>query len=625
MRRRRIAHREPPMASTPHNLEQAETLVGRTIGKYRMLGVVGQGGMGCVYEALNTTINKRVAIKCVDHALSKNAEAIARFQREALAASAIESPHIVQIFDAGEADGVPFIVMELLRGQDLGGYITESGRLGLHDALQITGQVLRGLHHAHRAGIVHRDLKPDNVFLAEREDEPFFVKLLDFGVSKIARSNDVPLQTLTRQGTVVGTPFYMSPEQAQAFPDVDGRTDVYSAGAILFECLAGRPPHTGQAYEQVIVNICMKDAPDVRELNDAVSEPVAQVIAKALSRERDDRYDSARAMLDALVDAAPTELRIATPSSSLRKLKAQPSDSGSFRPRYSDPNRDSGERPRSSAPVVSANPFDEPPTERMFRPGTEPSAGHSQTDRSPTSDDRREAAGTSTPPGDGARPGNGASSAPRVVAITPEPDRASPLADTVGLEIGDDEETTIMHTEPPLAAETLPVHRRRWPVALAPGVMLLVGVMLYFRFGATSGADAEADTTVSKVTVEAEPAAPTPTAPSPSAAHSLALGDATPSAEPTTELAETEKADAEDADAKSADVQPAAPSKVHTAATPQQAPTTTKPADAPTAVRPAAPKPATRAKAKASATAAPAPPKPSATPTAEPTLELMEQ
>src|SRR5690606_4143268 len=118
--------------------------------------------------------------------------------------------------------------------------------------------------------------KPDNVFLVRRDDEPLLVKLLDFGVSKIARqSTDVPLQTLTRQGTVVGTPFYMSPEQAQAFPDVDGRTDIYSTGAILYECLSGRPPHVGRAYEQVIVNICMKDAADIRTHNPDVPDAIA--------------------------------------------------------------------------------------------------------------------------------------------------------------------------------------------------------------------------------------------------------------------------------------------------------------------------------------------------------------
>ena len=300
----------PENEQDPGRPDPVAELVGQSIGKYEILRVVGRGGMGAVYEALNTTINKRVAMKCIDTSLAGNPEATTRFQREAMAASAVESPHIVQIFDAGvTAEGTPYIVMELLRGRDLGQCIAELGRLELADALQVVAQVLRGLGHAHSAGIIHRDLKPDNVFLAEREDEPYQVKILDFGVSKFATSKDVPLKTLTRQGTIVGTPYYMSPEQAQGFPDIDVRADIYSVGAILYECLAGRPPHVGQAYEQVIVAICMRDAEDVRVHNPSVPEPIARVLRKALSRERAERYATARELLEALLEHAPAELR----------------------------------------------------------------------------------------------------------------------------------------------------------------------------------------------------------------------------------------------------------------------------------------------------------------------------
>ena len=283
-----------------------ESRVGTRVGKYEIARVIGRGGMGSVYEALNTSIGKRVAMKFVDAEMSKNRDAVARFQREAQAASAAESAHIVEIFDSGFTDdGLPFIVMELLRGEDLGHRIKRCGRLELPEALHITSQILRGLHRAHEAGIVHRDLKPDNVFLVDRDDEPNFAKILDFGISKVQRSSEVPAHTLTRQGTVLGTPFYMSPEQAQALADVDGRTDLWSVGAILYECLTGRAPHTGSTYEQVIINICMKDAEDVRLHNPAVPEPIAQVIKRALCRERDARFSTARELLDALVAAAP--------------------------------------------------------------------------------------------------------------------------------------------------------------------------------------------------------------------------------------------------------------------------------------------------------------------------------
>ncbi|MEZ4299847.1 MAG: protein kinase [Polyangiaceae bacterium] len=276
-----------------------EDLVGRTIGKYTLTRLIGKGGMGVVYEAQNTAINKRVAIKLVSSELARNKDAVRRFQREAQAAGSVESAHIVHIFDAGSTDdGVPYIVMELLRGEDLGHRIKRLGRLELDDALHITVQILRGLTRAHAAGIVHRDLKPDNIFLVDRDDDPTFVKVLDFGISKVAPRGETPVQTLTKQGTVLGTPFYMSPEQAQGFADTDGRADLWSVGAILYECLTGRAPHTGGSYEQVIVNICTKDADDVRLHNPAVPEAIAKTIARALARERDDRFPTARDMLE---------------------------------------------------------------------------------------------------------------------------------------------------------------------------------------------------------------------------------------------------------------------------------------------------------------------------------------
>ena len=279
----------------------SDALVGKRVDKYEIVRVIGRGGMGTVYEALNTTINKRVAMKFVDAETAQSKDSVARFQREAEAASAVESAHIVEIFDSGvSADNIPYLVMELLRGEDLGHRIKRCGRLEINEAVHIVAQILRGLHRAHEAGIVHRDLKPDNIFLVDRDDDQSFAKILDFGISKVQRQNGAPVHTLTRQGTVLGTPFYMSPEQAQALPDIDGRTDLWSVGAILYECLTGRPPYNGTSYEQVIVNICMHDAEDVRAHNPAVSEPIARVISKALARDRHERFATAREVLEAL-------------------------------------------------------------------------------------------------------------------------------------------------------------------------------------------------------------------------------------------------------------------------------------------------------------------------------------
>ena len=286
-----------------------EALVGKTIaGRYVLRGLVGHGGMGAVYEAEHVGIGKRAAIKFVDPEFATDEKVVARFAREARAMSAIESAHIVTVFDAGTEDGRPYLVMELLRGEDLGQRLRRLSRIPLGEAMHIIAQVLKGLARAHAAGIVHRDLKPDNVFLVKHDNDPLFAKIVDFGISKIERPRDTtsPL-ALTGRGTVLGTPFYMSPEQAQASPDVDRRTDLYSVGAILFECLTGRPPHTGESYEQVILSICMRDAPTVKSIEPSVPDAVSAFVARALSRDRAKRFASAEAMLAALHEVAPEE------------------------------------------------------------------------------------------------------------------------------------------------------------------------------------------------------------------------------------------------------------------------------------------------------------------------------
>jgi serine/threonine-protein kinase len=288
---------------------ELEELVGRTVaGKYSITRLIGCGGMGAVYEAENVGIGKKVALKFVDREFAKDDRVAGRFAREARAASSIESEHIVQVFDAGSDEGRPYIVMELLRGEDLGSRLRRLGRLKLDEALHIVAQMLRGLARAHAAGIVHRDLKPDNVLLLNRGGDASFVKIVDFGISKIARpaGGTAPL-VLTHKGMVMGTPLYMSPEQAQAFSDVDGRADLYSVGAILFECLAGRPPHAGASYEQLLIAICTTDAPDVRAIEPSVPEAVAEFLARALARDRAVRFASASRMLAALHAIAPAE------------------------------------------------------------------------------------------------------------------------------------------------------------------------------------------------------------------------------------------------------------------------------------------------------------------------------
>jgi eukaryotic-like serine/threonine-protein kinase len=292
---------------------ETDSLIGTlAAGKYRIDALLGRGGMGAVYQATHQAIGKRVALKFLWRDAARDADAVTRFQREAEAASRVESAHIVQIFDSGATDdGLPFLVMELLTGEDLRTRLRREGRLGLAEAIHVAGQVARGLIRAHEAGIVHRDLKPDNIFLCRRDDDPVFVKIVDFGISKVARGNAGPT-TLTRRGVVLGTAFYMSPEQARAYQDVDGRTDLFSLGAILYEMLTGRPPHTGPAYEAVLIDICTQDAPDVRTLAPDVPASVAMVVARALERDRDERFQSAAEFYDALALAAPGLLKTGT-------------------------------------------------------------------------------------------------------------------------------------------------------------------------------------------------------------------------------------------------------------------------------------------------------------------------
>jgi serine/threonine-protein kinase len=263
--------------------------------------------MGSIYEAQNVSIGKRVALKFI-HGWGESPEACLRFQREAEAASAVESAHIVHVFDTGATDeGQPYLVMELLQGESLGARLRRGARLSVAEAVQIGAQVLRGLHRAHEAGVIHRDLKPENVFLVQQDDGSILAKILDFGISKFTRRDQAPGPgTITREGTVLGTPYYMSPEQAQALPGLDARSDLFSLGVILFECLAGQLPWSSLAsYEAVIVAICSRDAPDVRLFAPEVPAPLARVLSKALAREADARFPSARAFLDALEDAVP--------------------------------------------------------------------------------------------------------------------------------------------------------------------------------------------------------------------------------------------------------------------------------------------------------------------------------
>jgi serine/threonine-protein kinase len=262
-------------------------------GKYELLRLLGIGGMGSVYEARHLRIGRRLALKTLHAELAKNTQVVERFLREAQAAAAIGSEHIVDITDAGEtAEGVPFLVMEYLEGQDLAHIIQEQAPLDTAWAADVALQLCQGLGAAHERGIVHRDLKPGNVFVVPRPSGPPRVKVLDFGIAKFRDALAREIPELTASGVVMGTPFYMAPEQARGARDVDHRADVYATGVILFEMLSGQRPFQGANYNELIVRVATTEPASLLGLRPGLDGGAAAVVRKAMERERERRFQS---------------------------------------------------------------------------------------------------------------------------------------------------------------------------------------------------------------------------------------------------------------------------------------------------------------------------------------------
>jgi eukaryotic-like serine/threonine-protein kinase len=222
-------------------------------GKYRLISEIGRGGMGSVWRAEHLTWEAPVALKIMNRNITARPEAVARFEREVRLAAGLRSPHVVQVLDHGvdEATRTPFIVMELMEGESLARRLSRFGSLGPGETFHIFSQLVRALTRAHAAGIVHRDLKPDNVFLV-RNDEEYLTKVLDFGVAKWT-APDILESGLTRPGSVVGTPFYMSPEQIQGSREIDHRVDLWALAAIACECLTGHRAFQARDFAQLAV------------------------------------------------------------------------------------------------------------------------------------------------------------------------------------------------------------------------------------------------------------------------------------------------------------------------------------------------------------------------------------
>ncbi|HYQ17657.1 MAG TPA: serine/threonine-protein kinase [Polyangiaceae bacterium] len=271
-------------------------------GKYRIVRLIGEGGMGAVYEGENMRIHRRVAIKVLHAAVAQTGEAIARFEREAQAAGRIGSEHIVEVLDMGNlSSGDRYMVMEFMDGDALSGRIRARGRLTPGEIYPILQQLLEALAAAHNAGIIHRDLKPDNVYLLKsRGGKADFVKLLDFGISKFSALGGDSGFSMTRTGAVMGTPYYMAPEQAKGSRDLDHRVDLYAAGVILYEAVTGEVPFNADTFNELLFKIVLETARPVESVVPGIDPNFAAIVNKSMAREPAARFQSAREFQQAL-------------------------------------------------------------------------------------------------------------------------------------------------------------------------------------------------------------------------------------------------------------------------------------------------------------------------------------
>ena len=342
--------RPPTGQSLPETRNLQTDLIGRTVSdRYVIKGVLGEGGMGTVYEAEHLGLGRAVAIKVLNPAQAKKRVAVKRFQQEARAAGAIGHPNICEVYDLGLLDdGSPYLVMEKLIGTTLADRIQREGGLPFDEITDVMNQVLAGLIAAHDKGIVHRDIKPENIFLARRVGCPPIAKILDFGVSKMMpqfQGGEEQLD-LTRTGMVMGTPYYMSPEQARGERNLDGRVDVYACGVMMYESIIGKRPFLAPNYNALLLAIINTTPRPLHELRPATPPQLEAIVVRAMARVREDRYPTANAMLrdvQVLPTNAPAQRIPAPPTTDERHRAQVVGGRQPSRPSHSD---DPSDRPR---------------------------------------------------------------------------------------------------------------------------------------------------------------------------------------------------------------------------------------------------------------------------------------
>jgi serine/threonine protein kinase len=303
----------------------APALAGSVIaGKYRVKRLIGSGGMGTVWEGVHTTLGTRVAIKFIKPRFAQQPEARARFEIEARATAKLTSKHAVHVHDYGVSpDGLPYIVMEFLEGESLSDAIISRGPLPPAEVAQIIGQASRALSKAHAAGIVHRDLKPDNIYLARSDepgqDLPYVVKLVDFGIAKIVEDEEAAdgdaarMGGPTREGTVIGTPNFMAPEQLTMGGAPGPLTDLWSLGACTFAAMTGRIPFEGDVLGDIVLRVCAAALPVPSSVNPRVPTGFDAWFARACARDRAKRFQSSEELALALAGVCGiARIRMAT-------------------------------------------------------------------------------------------------------------------------------------------------------------------------------------------------------------------------------------------------------------------------------------------------------------------------
>jgi serine/threonine-protein kinase len=286
----------PPSTDTIESFP--DPLIGQVVAdRYRLTGLIGRGGMGAVYRGEHVALGKPLAVKILHGTLGQRKDVLQRFRREAEAASKLMHIHTAQVFDYGHWRGLTYLVMELLRGSDLASVIRSEGPLAWPRALSIASQVCDSLSEAHAMGIIHRDLKPENILLVPRAGHPDFVKVVDFGLAKVRDDKGQQSLDTTGDGSLLGTPFYMAPEQIRGEP-VDARTDIYAIGGVLYRCLTGLPPFEAPTPFAVLTKHLSEPLvpPSRRVPGAAIPPPVDAVVLKAMARDPAARYRTADEM-----------------------------------------------------------------------------------------------------------------------------------------------------------------------------------------------------------------------------------------------------------------------------------------------------------------------------------------